>query len=103
MARPTKTGHQIKALFIKNLHIQKRQPCTNCCQIMTPIICLIFTIVIRNVAMANIPTQSDTIYSVFPLISAKFNDYSLADQLDDYIRRDKVQWFLYDYENSADK
>ena len=57
-----KQGHQIKALILKNLHLQKRQPCTNCCQIMTPIICLLLTIVIRNVAIDNIPNQNDTVY-----------------------------------------
>ena len=51
-----KEKHQIKALLLKNLHLQKRQPFTNCCQIITPIICLILTILIRNAAIDNIPT-----------------------------------------------
>lgn len=42
-----KSSKQFKALFIKNLKIQSRQPCTNLCQIITPIICLIFTVLIR--------------------------------------------------------
>jgi hypothetical protein len=79
MQGKAKSGHQIKALILKNLHLQKRQPCTNCCQILTPIICLILTIVIRNVAIANIPNNNDTVYGEFPLIAAKLNDYSLLD------------------------
>lgn len=87
MQSRAKSGHQIKALILKNLHLQKRQPCTNCCQILTPIICLILTIVIRNVAIANIPNNNDTVYGSFPLISMKFNDFSLVDQLPEYIYR----------------
>jgi hypothetical protein len=83
----SKSGHQIKALILKNLHLQKRQPCTNCCQILTPIICLILTIVIRNVAIANIPNSNDTVYGEFPLIALKFNDFSLVDQLYEYVYR----------------
>lgn len=97
MIPQSKSGHQIKALFLKNLHIQKRQPCTNCCQIMTPIICLLLTIVIRNAAIDNIPTQNDTLYAEFPLISMKFNDYSKIDELPEYIRRNPAQWYLFDY------
>ena len=94
--RQTKSGHQIKALFLKNMHLQKRQPCTNICQILTPIICLIFTILIRNAAIDNIPTQNDTVYAIMPLIANKFNDYYLLDQFDDYVRRDKDQWILFE-------
>jgi hypothetical protein len=94
--RHNKSGHQIKALFLKNLHLQKRQPCTNVCQILTPIICLIFTILIRNAAIDNIPTQNDTVYAIMPLIANKFNDYSLLDQFEDFVRRDKDQWILFE-------
>jgi hypothetical protein len=54
---------------------------------MTPIICLLLTIVIRNVAIDNIPNQNDTIYGTFPLVASKFNDYTFIDQLNDYISR----------------
>ena len=75
MADSPRSAHQIRALFIKNLHLQKRQPCTNCCQILTPIICLLLTMLIRNVAIDNIPSQNDSIYGVYPEIAVKFNDY----------------------------
>lgn len=101
MQNKSKTGHQIKALILKNLHLQKRQPCTNCCQIFTPIICLLLTIVIRNVAIANIPNSNDTIYGIYPLLAAKFNDYSLIDQAEDYVLREKVQYYLFDVANPA--
>ena len=99
----SKSGHQIKALILKNLHLQKRQPCTNCCQILTPIICLILTIVIRNVAIANIPTSNDTIYGIYPLLAMKFNDYSLIDQVRDYVYREEAQYYIFDVANPADR
>lgn len=93
---PQKQKHQIKALLIKNLHLQKRQPCTNCCQIFTPIICLVLTILIRNAAIDNIPTQNDTIYASVPLISSKFNDFYLADSVfSEFIHREIDQWLIY--------
>ena len=99
---PKREKHQIKALLIKNLHLQKRQPCTNCCQIMTPIICLFFTILIRNAAIDNIPTQNDTIYAALPLISNKFNDYFIPDQTPEVVYREKEQWVLFEVENQED-
>jgi hypothetical protein len=42
-----KEDTQIKALFLKNGQLQAKQPCTNICQIMTPVICLIFTYLIK--------------------------------------------------------
>ena len=42
-----KESQQTKALFLKNLRLQSKQIGTNICQIMTPIICLIFTFIIR--------------------------------------------------------
>lgn len=99
----SKSGHQIKALILKNLHLQKRQPCTNCCQILTPIICLILTIVIRNVAIANIPNSNDTVYGEFPLIAMKFNDYSLVDQLYEYVYREPAQYYIFDVARAQDR
>ncbi len=64
---------------------------------MTPIICLLLTIVIRNVAIDNIPNQNDTIYGTFPLVASKFNDYTFIDQLNDYIYREKAQSYIFDY------
>lgn len=103
MIRQSKSSHQIKALFIKNMHLQKRQPCTNCCQIFTPIICLVLTILIRNVAIENIPTGNDTIYGVEPLLSFKLNDYSFVDILEDYVSREKAQYYIYSFDNLADR
>ena len=66
----------MKALFIKNLKIQSRQPLTNLCQILTPIICLLFTLAIRNVAIAHVPTDKDSIYNIAPFVPFKFNNYT---------------------------
>lgn len=64
---------------MKNLKIQYRQPCTNICQIVTPVICLVFTVLIRNVAIANLPTDKDTIYNIAPFVPFKFNNYTYED------------------------
>jgi hypothetical protein len=103
MHQKSKTGHQIKALILKNLHLQKRQPCTNCCQILTPIICLILTILIRNVAIANISTSNDTIYAEFPLLAMKFNDNTLFELAADFVYRTLPQSYLFDVANPADR
>lgn len=72
-----KQSHQVRALLLKNIKIQSRQPCTNICQIITPVICLVFSILIRNIAISKIPTDSDSIFNQFPTIPQKFNDYTL--------------------------
>jgi hypothetical protein len=71
-----KQSHQIRALLLKNMKIQARQPCTNVCQILTPIICLIFSMLIRNIAIDKIPTDSDSIFNQFPTIPQKYNNYT---------------------------
>lgn len=51
-----KKDSQIKALFLKNCLLQYKQPCTNICQIITPVICLLFTYVIKVLAADGLPT-----------------------------------------------
>jgi hypothetical protein len=74
---PKKESHQIKALFYKTATLQWKQPCTNICQILTPIICLIFTALIREVAIDNLSNDQNSIYSQIPMIPFKFNDFWL--------------------------
>jgi hypothetical protein len=65
--RKTKKSNQFKALFIKNATLQSKQIGTNICQILTPIICLIFTYVIQVIAKANISTEGTDFDKPFPL------------------------------------
>lgn len=95
MEAPAKQSHQIKALLLKNVRIQARQPCTNVCQILTPIICLVFSILIRDVAISKIPTDNDSIFNDFPTIPQKFNDYTLEDLVPKLVRRTCAQWYSY--------
>lgn len=81
MSKQQKESHQTKALFLKNLKLQSRQPCTNLCQILTPIICLVFTILIRKVAVENMPNNNDSIFALFPMFPMKFNNFTLEDKL----------------------
>ena len=57
---------------------------------------------IRNVAIQNIPNQNDSIYGTFPLIAAKFNDYYQLDDLWEYVHRDKAQYFIFKVQDPAD-
>lgn len=88
--------------MIKNIKIQARQPCTNICQIITPIICLLFTTLIRNVAISKIPNDNDSIFKQFPLIPQKFGDYSLEDMFPDLVYRDCAQWYNFEAKNKSD-
>lgn len=89
--------------MLKNIKIQARQPCTNICQILTPIICLIFTILIRDVAISKIPTDNDSIYSQFPTIPVKFNNYTLEDLVPAFVKRACTQWYNYQVKNKSDE
>jgi len=49
-----KKSHQLKALFLKSATLQSKQLGTNICQILTPIICLLFTYIIKVIASNNL-------------------------------------------------
>lgn len=72
----TKKGSQLKALFLKNGLLQAKQPCTNICQIFTPVICLIFTYLIQKLASDNLPGGSLFADNTYPYV---FGDYTLLD------------------------
>lgn len=96
MSEPAaKESHQLKALLLKNLKLQSRQPCTNICQVLTPIICLVFSILIRDIAISKIPTDNDSIFKDFPTIPQKFNDFTLEDLVPKYVKRSCTQWYEY--------
>jgi hypothetical protein len=72
-----KQNSQLKALFLKNGLLQAKQPCTNICQIMTPVICLIFTFIIKKLATDNIPSGSTFQDNPYPYV---FGNYTLLDK-----------------------
>jgi hypothetical protein len=72
-----KKGSQLKALFLKNGLLQSKQPCTNICQIMTPVICLIFTYLIKELAIQNLPKGSLFADTTYPYA---FGNYEIFDQ-----------------------
>jgi len=47
---PSHTWNQWRALMKKNFALQAKQKGTNICQILTPIVCLIFIILIKTIA-----------------------------------------------------
>ena len=88
--------------MLKNIRLQARQPCTNVCQILTPIICLLFAIMIRNVAISKIPNDNDSIFKQFPTIPQKFNDFTLEDLFPKLVDRKCTQWYSYQIKNNSD-
>lgn len=65
-------------MFFKNTRLQSKQKGTNICQIITPVICLIFTYLIKNIAEDGLKTNIDVQNNMYPY---KFNDYETYDQL----------------------
>ena len=80
-----KEGSQLKALFLKSGLLQAKQPCTNICQILTPVICLVFTYLIKELATQNIPTSSLFQDSPFPYV---FGNYALLDAYSRTLNKD---------------
>lgn len=72
-----KEQKQFKALFLKNTRLQYKQIGTNICQVLTPVICLIFTYLIRTVAEDGLKTNIDVKNNFYPY---KFNEYEFYDQ-----------------------
>ncbi len=98
-----KKGSQLKALFLKNGLLQSKQPCTNICQILTPVICLIFTYLIKELASQNLPGGSLFADSPYPYV---FGNYSLLDTYSQILtpagnksglpsRKNPLQWYIY--------
>jgi hypothetical protein len=79
-----KKGSQFKALLLKNGLLQAKQPCTNICQILTPMICLIFTYIIQKLIANNLPSGSLFTDNPYPYV---FGDYRLLDQYSKVINK----------------
>jgi hypothetical protein len=100
---PSKKGSQLKALFLKNGLLQAKQPCTNLCQILTPVICLIFTYLIKRLASENLPggilfqdnpyPYSLGNYTVFDSYSRIPNIFGVQTQ--NSTRSIPLQWYIY--------
>ena len=105
---PNKNGSQIKALFLKNGLLQAKQPCTNICQILTPVICLIFTYLIKQLASQNLPGGVSVEDNPYPYV---FGDYTHIDKYSRTVdnktnttipaRKNPLEWYIYDC-SSAD-
>lgn len=39
----------LRGLFLKSLTLQSRNWCSNLCQIVTPVLCLLFTLAVRQI------------------------------------------------------
>lgn len=73
--------HPLRALFRKNLTLQKRQTCTNACQILTPVIVVVIMLILELIIKGQIGNQD--IKVPFPGAPFPMNSpYSFGDFLD---------------------
>ncbi len=81
----------MKALFLKNLRLQSKQKGTNCCQILTPILCILFTFLMKTIAEQNMKVGAifEPIYT-----PVKFNNLSYFDERN-LRSRNLLQWVIY--------
>ena len=103
-------GSQFKALFLKTAQLQMKQPCTNVCQVMTPIICLIFVFLMKTIAEDNRPSGSLIKDTNYPYV---FGDYRLIDKYSQYVynntpdggprRNRQLQWYNYQCNEDCDR
>lgn len=102
MQAPERESQQVRALFLKNLTLQSRQKCTNICQVLTPIICLLFTIIIRNIAIAKLPSNNDSIFNDYYSLPQKFNNYTFEEYFPELVSRKCQQWYQIEVRNQSD-
>ena len=95
----TRKSYQVRALFLKSLSLQLRQKGTNCCQILTPILCLLLVYLMKTIAESQIeenvlkPVQLETIPRFLnPPLVPNYILYNLAGLDVDTCE----QWYLYD-------
>jgi len=61
-------SNQTRALFYKSAGIQWSQKGTNCCQVLTPLVCLLFVFLIKKLAESQINNGISTTASSFPYL-----------------------------------
>lgn len=101
VAGAKKQPQQFKALFLKNIRLQSKQIGTNLCQILTPVLCILFTFLIKTLVEDSMPVSAkfDPVY--YPV---KFNDYVTFDDINDdgNSSRNKLKWVIYDCVDKCD-
>lgn len=53
-------------------------------------------------AISKIPTDNDSIFTKFPTIPQKFNDYTLEDFAPDLVKRTCTQWYTFEVKRPSD-
>lgn len=82
-----RNSYQFKALFYKNLALQSRHIGTNMCQIITPLICLFFVQLIKELAFDKF--QGSTFKIDFPYL---FNVPALYNFFPNLLELNCLQW-----------
>lgn len=96
-------SYQIRALLRKSVTLQLRQKGTNCCQIFTPILCLLLVYLMKEIASSqleknqNIPVELETVPRILnpPLVSNKVIYDLLGLNVDSC-----EQWYYFDTKSS---
>ena len=90
----SKKSNQLRAIFFKTASLQSKQIGTNICQILTPIICLLFTFLIKTIVQANLH-MDDQYFQTIPIPL----NVQLPEPVQDYISFKCLQWYEYSLEN----
>lgn len=56
----------LKALFYKSTKVQQRNYCANICQIITPLLCVAFTMVVKTISSDVITSKIEKVESPVP-------------------------------------
>lgn len=88
-----RNSYQLKSLFYKNVQLQTREISTNVCQIVTPLICLGFVYLIKELAFDKF--NGSTFKLDFPYL---FNVPSLYNSYPSLLELNCLQWYFYDFD-----
>eukprot|EP01125_Pyxidicula_operculata_P020322 TRINITY_DN749_c1_g1_i2.p1 TRINITY_DN749_c1_g1~~TRINITY_DN749_c1_g1_i2.p1 ORF type:complete len:1080 (-),score=261.04 TRINITY_DN749_c1_g1_i2:788-4027(-) len=66
------TSYQFRALFRKNFSLQGRQRCTNCCQIISPVLVILIMFILQSTIQGSFP--QDEVAITFQTLPIAMND-----------------------------
>jgi ABC-type multidrug transport system ATPase subunit len=93
---------QIRALVRKNASLQWKLKCTNCCQILTPLICLLFIVLIKQLAETQSGVVINYIMPVPFLFNIPYKSLYNAVPNDPINISECLQWYEFGFDPSAD-
>jgi len=108
MVKAERPKNQFMALIKKSVALQAKQKGTNICQVLTPIICLLFVWLIKSIMSGQL-TQKYSFQLPFPfMFNVPYNSvYGKGNELvkgmvSPITINECLQWYLYDFEGADD-